>query len=101
MNSRQLIADFSLIVALGIVLYFFAIWIFQPMTEDYSFQTVKTISNLYDEPIYLIFNWNTEDELQVGKLITLSIELQNLPYSNTSELEDIKIIFDENDLNFF
>ena len=101
MNFRQIIADASLIFVICAIFYFFMVWIYQPMNDDYEFQTITKISDVYADPIYLIFNWKTGDELQVGKLVTVWVEIRDLPYTDKDNLHDIEILFFEHDLNYF
>jgi len=77
------------------------IWILAPYFLPYAFTTFAKVSGIYDEPITIKINWESENELQVGKPVKLSMELRDLPYSNSSiPLEDIIIRFDERDLNY-
>lgn len=101
MNHRKLVADISLIVVITIIGGLLTFWIFNPMSTDYEFQTITKVSELYENPIYLIFHWKTEDELQVGNLITLWIEIKGLPYLPEDDLDKIKVNFLEKDLNYF
>ena len=64
-------------------------------------KTVTKVSELYEEPIFLTFHWLTADEIQVGNLITLDIEIRNLPYNSNMMLENISIRFYEEQLNFW
>ena len=76
-------------------------WILVPYFLPYPFSTFAKVSGIYDEPIIIMINWESENELQVGKPVKLSMELRDLPYSNSSiPLEDIIIRFDERDLNY-
>ena len=101
MNHRKLVADISLIVVIIIIGGLLTFWIFNPMSTDYEFQTITKVSEPYENPIYLIFHWKTEDELQVGNLITLWIEIKGLPYLPEDDLDKIKVNFLEKDLNYF
>ncbi len=78
---------------------FFVVLIIAPVTIPYSFQTVTKVSG-YDEPIYLTFHWQTEDELMVGKLIKVWVEARGLPYEVRDNMQtNMTIQF--NQLNYF
>ena len=82
----------------------FILWLFfvlAPIYNDSDFKTITKISQIYDEPIFVIFNWITADEIQVGKLITLNLEIQGLPYTQNMTLNNIEIKFDEKQINYW
>lgn len=61
---------FYLVFILSVI---FALWVYfvpYDLVERYQAKTIKKVSNTYNEPIFLIFNWETEDEIQVGKKIS-------------------------------
>lgn len=69
------------IIALVITIIFFGILVFPDIFRMNEFETITEISDLYDETIYVIFKWTTEDELQVGKPISVSSTVIGLPYT--------------------
>lgn len=98
---RRKLSDISLGIGLGIFLILGIIWIAIPYNENYQFVTVVKNSDIYDEPIFLILHWETEDELQVGKPIKLFAEIEGLPYSLNETSKNIEIVFNEEEMNFF
>ena len=84
-----------ILTALGIY------WIATPYFQPNPFNTFYKISDIYDDPIYMKFHWVTDNELQVGKPIKLSVEIRELPYTNQSKpIPNIEIRFNENELNY-
>ena len=101
-TKKQIMAD----AALGVVIIVIALTaneiVYKPLTEPYEFKTVAKVSNQYDQPIYFTFQWKTEEELQVGKLVTFNSTIRGLPYSSSDEpLKDISLKFDERQLNYW
>lgn len=62
---------------------------------------VKQISNIYDEPIFMKFYWKVNDEIQVGDLMNLKVDIIGLPYNQTMNLQKISLSFDEKDMNYW
>ena len=94
-GNTLLIAGISILVALGIY------WIVVPYAQPNPFNTFYKVSDIYDDPIYMKFHWITDNELQVGKPIKLSVEIRELPYTNQSKpIPNIEIRFNENELNY-
>lgn len=81
-------------IAIGVLLVFLAYYALTPAATDYPFDTVKKVEGIYDEPVYLLFHWKTEDELMVGKEVTVSVGVIDLPYNYTQSSKEIKIKFD-------
>lgn len=101
-TKKQIVADSTLVIVIAIVVLTANELVYKPLTESYSFKTVVKISNQYDQPIYFTFQWETEDELQVGKLVTFNSTITGLPYSVADEpLKEIEIKFDERHLNYW
>ena len=94
--------DAPFIVALEAISILFLLFIIVPFLTTYDFVTVAKVSEEYQEPIYFTFHWVTEDELQVGKLITFDAKLRGLPYTKANlPLQDIELKFDERQLNYW
>jgi len=50
----------------------------------------------------MTFHWKTADELQVGKIISLWIEIRGLPYFQTNFTnQEIKFEFNKKQINYF
>lgn len=99
---KQAVSDGILAMVVIIILNYANELVFKPYTESYYFETVTKVSDFYENPIFLTFQWETEDELQVGKLIEFGVEISGIPYSNNSEsLKSITVSFDENQLNYW
>ena len=86
------------LVALGSLWGYLVLY---PLLDPYDAKIVLKKSGIYDEPIYLTFNWITEDQIQVGPLITLQIEVRNLPYNKNMTEPNIELFFDEKYLNYW
>lgn len=93
--------DYGLIIGLGIIFFIGIGLVLFPSFKDNDPVTVRKISNIYNEPIYLTFHWITDDEIQVGKLITLDILVTGLPYEQDVDLQRIEIKFDESHVNYW
>src|SRR5713226_5119712 len=78
-------------------LFFHAVVV--PLTTNYPFQTVTKFQGKYHDPLYITFNWISQDELMVGKRILVSVEIRGLPYTSNQTLKDIQMKF--NGLNYF
>ena len=48
----------------------------------------------------MTFNWETKDQIQVGELITLDIEVRGLPYKKNMTEPNIELFFEEKYLNY-
>lgn len=100
MNGK-ILADILLIISILIIGILFYIWIYEPLSKDYNFVTITKIPNKYNKPVFLIFHWSTEDELQVGKRIKVHADIQGLPYSSENKsLQKIEVKFDQSTLNY-
>lgn len=80
------------------------IWLFlvvKPILEPYPAKIILRDSDIYGKPIFLTFNWETVDEIQVGDLITLDIEVRGLPYIKNMTEPSIELSFDERHLNYW
>ena len=97
--KKKNVADSLLITAIVIFFFLGLWWIVYPTYTPYEAETVTKDSRLYNEPIYLTLHWKTDDEIQVGKMITLWVEIRGLPYNETSK--DIEMQFNEKQLNYF
>lgn len=93
--------DFLLFVIPVLVIIGFA-FVVAPAIQDEQWFIVKKVSpTIYAEPIALTFHWIVEDEIQVGKLMTLEIIAENLPYKQNSTLKEIKLYFEEEYINLW
>ncbi len=72
-----------------------------PVYNDLDVKTITKISYIYEKPVSIIFHWITADQIQVGKLTTLELEIQNLPYNQNMTLSDIIVNFDQTQLNYW
>lgn len=93
--TKCLFFAFGIIIALGIN------FILLPFYYDLDVKTVTKITHIYDQPIFMTFRWIVPDEIQVGKLTTIQLEIQNLPYSKNMTLNDIVVRFDHSQLNYW
>lgn len=102
LRKRIVKKDVPFIAAFGIISFLFLFFIIVPFITPYDFVTITKVSEQYPEPIYFTFHWVTEDELQVGKLITFDAKLRGLPYTPADlPLQDIELKFDERQLNYW
>ena len=102
MKIKQVIADVLLGVAIIILVYYFNEEIIVPTNSDYEFETVTKFSDLYEKPIFLTFYWTVEEQLQVGKLVSIFAEIRDMPYTpDDMPLREIQIQFDERQLNYW
>jgi len=93
----------SPIVIIGIMVLSI-LWVFLvgiPELTPYNAKIILKNSEIYDEPIYLKFNYETKDQIQVGELITLDIEVRGLPYKENMTLRNIELSFNETYLNYW
>ena len=89
-------------IGIIIAIIIIGIWLIGiPAIFSLDTKTITKVSNIYDEPLFLTFHWITGDEIQVGKLITLDIELRGLPYKENMTLNEIKINLNETQLNYW
>ena len=99
MKNRTL----NLYLILGLIILF-GIWVYlvgNPSLIPYDAKIVLKKSNIYDKPIYLTFNWQTDDQIQVGPLNILNIEVRGLPYNENLTNPNIELFFDEKYLNYW
>lgn len=93
----------NIYLVIGLVILF-TLWMYlvgYPWLDPYDAKIVIKNSNIYDKPIYLTFNWQTDDQIQVGPLNTLKIEVRGLPYNENSTKPNIELFFDEKYLNYW
>ena len=96
------IADISFIIAIFILGIFFIVEIIVPAYYDYEFVTVTKFSDFYEKPIFLSFHWAVEEQLQVGKLVSIWVEIRDMPYTEDNPpQEKIQLKFNEDQLNFW
>ena len=99
---KHFASDASFVAVIVIIIFYVNELIYEPFVEPYKFKTISKVSEKYERPIYFTFEWETEDELQVGKNVTISSELRGLPYSSSDEsLKEITLQFDERQLNYW
>jgi len=102
MKKKSISAHIGLLIVILVIGILAYDWIYEPMTNDYSFTTIAKVSNEYENPLYFTFNWITKDELQVGKEILLEVQITGLPYSkNNTSTKPISLEIDEKHLNFW
>lgn len=66
-----------------------------PLYDGYNFETISKVSDKYNEPVFLSFQWELdEEELMTGQKVTVLVEVQNLPYNDTNSPELIQVKFD-------
>jgi len=101
-RNKTIGAHFVLALVIVVVSALAYDWIYDPITNDYSFTTITKVSNEYEVPLYFTFFWTTEDELQVGKEIQLEVQITGLPYSeNNTATKQISLEIAEKFLNFW
>ena len=93
--------DIGLVVGLGAIFIVGLFLVLIPIITLLDVETVSKVSGIYDEPIFLTFNWITDDEIQVGKLITFDVQVHNLSYTKNMTLNSIEISFIENQINYW
>ena len=89
---------------IGIIIAIIIIGIWQigiPAIYPLDVKTVTKVSNIYNEPLFLTFHWITDDQIQVGKLIILDLEIRGLPYKENMTLNEIVINLNETQLNYW
>ena len=102
MKIKQIISDFSLFIAIIILGYYFNEEIIIPANSDYEFVTVTKFSDFYEKPIFLSFHWAVEEQLQVGKLVSIWAEIRDMPHTEDNPpQEKIQLKFNEDQLNFW
>jgi hypothetical protein len=94
-------ADIGLVIGLVIIFIVGVFLVLIPIITLLDVETVSKVSGIYLEPIFLTFHWITDDEIQVGKLITFDVQAHNLPYSKNMTLNNIEISFIENQINYW
>ena len=94
-------ADYILVVTIPLFILIGIVTVAIPAFTPLDVKTVTKVSEIYEKPIYLIFHWNTDDEIQVGNLIKLDISVNDIPYGNDQDLKEISIRFYENQLNYW
>ena len=60
---------------------------------NYQFFTVSKIEGKYEQPVYLSFHWETEDEVITGKPVEVWVETQ-LPYDSPNAINPIEVEFE-------
>ncbi len=93
--------DLLLLVIPVLVIIGFAFVAAPAIQYEHWFIVKKVSTTIYDEPIDLTFHWIVEDEIQVGKLITLEITAENLPYDQNTIPKEIKLYFEEKYINLW
>lgn len=93
--------DKFLIIGLVVILFVGIYFILIPVIYDLDVKTVTKVSDIYDEPITMTIRWITSDEIQVGKLTTIQFKIEDLPYHEKMELNDIVINFESSQLNYW
>src|SRR5437899_11256646 len=92
----------GLIIGIGFVIVLLEIYfVLYPVITPFDVETVTKVSGIYKEPIFFTFHWITDDEIQVGKLITLDIKLKGLPYTSNMTLKNIEVDIPEKYLNYW
>ncbi len=100
-KSRTQKIDF-LLLSLPALFIIGSFIVISPAYELEDWYIVKKISTIfYEKPIQLTFHWIVEDEIQVGKLMTLQITAENLPYDQNMTLNDIELYFEEKYINYW
>lgn len=102
MKKKHIVAHMLLGIIILLVSYTGHQLIYLPLVEDYDFETVTKVTNdEYHNPFYLKFHWITDDELQVGNEIDLSLIVTGLPYTPDNSTKNISLEFNEKYLNFW
>lgn len=91
----------GLILGLSIIFVIGFFLIIYPLYTPLDVETIRKVSEIYPEPIHLIFHWITDDEIQVGKLITLDVKVKGLQYFQNSTLKKVEIVFNERQINYW
>lgn len=93
--------DFLLLVIPALLITGFFL-VVSPAYELEHWHIVKKVpTTFYEKPIQLTFHWIVEDEIQVGKLMTLQITAENLPYNQNMALKEIELHFEEKYINYW
>jgi hypothetical protein len=93
----------DIIFGFGLFLIFILgfIFVLYPILTPLDVETVTKVSGIYKNPIFFTFHWITDDEIQVGKLVTLDVRLNGLPYNSSMNLKNIEIQIPEQYLNYW
>lgn len=97
-NVKKIDLLLLVIPVLVIVIFFLVI---SPAYEFEDPTIVKNVSGIYKNPIHLTFHWTVEDQIQVGKLMTLQIIAEDLPYNENMKLKEIELFFNETYINYW
>ena len=88
-------------IGIGILFVAWYFLVLDDVLQPYPAKIILKDSEIYDEPIFLIFYWETEDQIQVGKIVSLEIEVRDLPYNKDMTKPTIDLSFDERHLNYW
>jgi len=88
-------------IGIGILFVAWYFLVLDDVLQPYPAKIILKDSEIYDEPIFLTFYWETEDQIQVGKMVSLEIEVRGLPYNNNMTKPTIDLSFDERHLNYW
>ncbi len=101
-SKQQKIADIILAIVIITVLTSSSFVNLIPRTTPLEITTVTKFSDLYDKPIFLKFNWISDEQVIVGNPVLFRAELVGLPYSTSDEsLEPITLQFIERQIDYF
>ncbi|MGI0094408.1 MAG: hypothetical protein ACREA8_09930 [Nitrosotalea sp.] len=87
------------ILALAGLAILFVYAVIVPTTTTYPFETITKFQGNYHKPIYIIFHWESKDELMVGKFISVHADIVGLPYDHKDNFTNITMHLDG--LNYF
>ena len=90
-----------LIIGIGILVTIGYFLVGESEFKPYDPKIIVKNSEIYDEPIYLTFNWLVEDQIQVGSEMILEIEVRGLPYNENMTEPNIELSINEKYLNFW
>lgn len=76
-------------------------FVLYPIVNPLNVETITKVSGIYKNPIFFTFHWITNDQIQVGRLITLDVKLAGLPYNSSMTLKNIEIHIPEEYLNYW
>ena len=101
-SKKQKIADASLALLVVIIASIALVVTLLPSITPVEFSTVSKNSDLYDKPIFVKFNWKSDNQIIVGSPVSFSAELIGLPYSSSDEqLEPITLQFLERQMDYY
>jgi len=89
------------LIGIGILFVAWYFLVLEDVLLPYPAKIILQDSEIYDEPIFLTFYWETDDQIQVGKMISLEIEVRGLPYNKDMTKPTIELFFDERYLNYW